>query len=75
MLLTPEPPHRSCQGVNMPRKNVLSFILAKGQLSKCACVCLCVCGYISICGIVCVCVWESVCRRVYVGFRVGQLET
>ncbi|KAJ4941793.1 hypothetical protein JOQ06_011667 [Pogonophryne albipinna] len=29
MLLTPEPPHRSCQGVNMPRKNVLSFILAK----------------------------------------------
>lgn len=37
----PEPPHRSCQGVNMPRKNVLSSTLAKGQSSVCVCVHVC----------------------------------
>ncbi len=41
MLLMPEPPHRSCQGVNMPRKNVLSFALTRGQSSICMCVHMC----------------------------------
>lgn len=40
-LLMPEPPHRSYQGVNMPRKNVLSFALAKGQESIRMCVFAC----------------------------------
>lgn len=68
MLLMPEPPHRSCQGVNMPRKNVLSFTLANGQSSICVCECV---DMFPICGIV----FLYVCRRVWVGFRVRQQET
>lgn len=63
MLLMPEPPHRSCHGVNMPHKNVLSCTLAKGQSTIYACVSvcmcaefMCVCGYAYICGIDYLCV-------------------
>lgn len=74
MLPMPEPPHRSCQGVNMPGKNVLSLTLAKGQSSRFMCV------YSHVRSIrVCVCVdmfqsvGFSICVCVGVRFRMSQL--
>lgn len=67
MLLMPEPPHRSCQGVNMPRKNVLSFTLAKGQSSVCMCVFTCV-QYSRVC--VCACLSVCVDKFLSVGFTI-----